>query len=110
MESILIERPGAVIDSLQERIDQLEAHLRAEREYQATATPGAVADVIRRLRLHGVILLQLGPTTGSMERELNENPALNAAYSEVWMLDAAPLDQDAKVAIREAANHGMVRW
>jgi hypothetical protein len=110
MESVSIENPGAVINSLQRRIEQLEAQLSAAREYNAQAVPSVVGDAIKRLRLHGVILLQLGSTNAPMERELNENALLDAAYRQVWMLDRAPVAQDVKEAIRTAANNGMDRW
>ncbi|HYD60554.1 MAG TPA: hypothetical protein VEC35_09380 [Noviherbaspirillum sp.] len=100
--------PAGIINSLQARIRQLEWQIKAQHERQAEALAGAVGDTIRRLRMHGVILLQV--SNGPMHRELAENKILSAAYDEVWKLDDAPLGHDIKTAIRVAAKNGMCRW
>lgn len=110
MEQISIDNPGAVINALQGRIEQLESQLKAERESQLRRLPSAVEDTIKRLRLHGVILLQLGLTDDTLRREQGENAALGAALGQSWLLDHAPVSAEVKEAIRTAANHGMSRW
>lgn len=110
MEQISIDNPGAVINTMQVRIEQLESQLKAERESQLRRLPGAVEDTIKRLRLHGVILLQLGPTDDTLLREQAENAALSAALGQSWMLDHAPVSAEVKDAVRTAANNGMSRW
>lgn len=110
MKPVSVDNPGAVINVLQTRIEQLEGQLRAEREAQLQALPDAIESTIKRLRLYGVILLQLGPTDDALRSEQHGNAALGAALGQSWMLDQAPVASEVKEAIRVAANNGISRW
>lgn len=41
---------------------------------------------------------------------IKQEPYLRSAIEEIWLLEDAPLANEMKVAIRNAANHGMNRW
>ncbi len=101
---------AGIINILEAHIQQLDGEIRTERSNLTRKLAGLVGDTIKRLRLHGVILLQLGGASEQMRREQREDAALDAAHSQVFILEQAPLSQDIKNAVRGAANNGLNRW
>lgn len=107
-----INDPGAVINSLQARITQLEAQLRAQQAAHESNVDEHIRNGLRRLRLHGIIPLYVGSDSIEVveQRVHNSTPPLTKTLNEIWWLTNAPVSQAVKDALSSAANGGMRRW
>lgn len=107
-----IHDPAGVIDSLQARIQALEAQLQREKREAQESQSEVIRSALRRLRLHGVVPLHVGKQDLAALRESvgKDYPLLSQAIGEVWMLSAAPVDESVKTSLQEAANFGNNRW
>lgn len=107
-----LQDPIAVINSLQSRIGQLERQLQMERIAAQEKYPLMVSESVRRLRLHGIIALNVRATNFDKLREevRKSSPCLIDSIEEVWHLQNAPVPEEVKAALFAAANGGMDRW
>lgn len=107
-----LQDPIAVINTMQSRIAQLEQQLRMERTATQDNYRSVVNDSVRRLRLHGIIALNVRDTDFDKLREevRKSSPCLIDAIEEVWHLQNAPVPEEVKAALFAAANGGMDRW
>jgi len=109
--TVTIEDPQGLINTLQTRVKQLEGQVENERDRQTQSLPGEVRQVLKLLRLHGVILLHVGASEfKGVRAELEENPVVRDALDQTWSLANAPVPEEVKNAFRVAANNGMDRW
>lgn len=108
--TIELDDPTGIINSLQARVQQLEGQIEAQRNEHSQAIAEAVGSTIKRLRMHGVILLDLNDSDMPRHSELLLDAVINSAYEQAWKLDRAPLSIDIKEAVRKAANGGSSRW
>jgi hypothetical protein len=108
---VKIEDQEGVKNTLQARIKELEGQVQYERERNALTLPDEVREAVKRLRLHGVILLHVGAQDiPSLANELAPNPILRDVIDLVWPLSTAPVSPDVKQALHVAANYGNNRW
>jgi len=108
---VKIEDPEGLINTLQAQIKLLERQIEKERQYRADDRAMEIAEALKRLRMHGVIPLHIGDQDRAMlSNELMSNPLFTNVADQVWLLSAAPVAQEVKDALMNAANHGMNRW
>lgn len=107
-----LDDPIGVINSLQVQINDLEGWLRRASEAARYADVENLADGLRRLRLHGVIPLYVGPMDmAALQTEVaSTSPELSAILDQVWMLSAAPVALEVRNSLAIAAGNGMSRW
>lgn len=107
-----ITDPGAVINSLQARITQMEAQLRVQQTAHESEQGQYLKDSLRRLRLHGIIPLYVGGegVEALVQQVAKSSPQLTESLSEIWLLATAPVPQAVRDALSSAANNGMSRW
>lgn len=107
--SVAIDDPHAVINSLQQRINQLEDQLKRQ---QVEKTDGDLTAALRRLRLHGVVPLLVAP--GGIEKLAEEvaksSPELRGAVHMVWPIETSALQASTIADIMATAKNGMSRW
>lgn len=109
--TVQLDDPQGIINSLQERIKQLEGELARERQHPLDILPGAITDTLKYVRGHyGVILLHVGREELTKVRQWAERPAERAALDQAWNLASAPLSDEIKAALRLAADYGDNRW
>lgn len=68
---------------------------------------------LRKLRLHGAILLHVGPDFDAYQKSICDRDfggVGEAVAAETWSIDRAPITVSEKAAIRSAANNGMDKW
>ena len=116
-ETVTIEDPGKVIDALTSRIAQLERQLEFHVDQNRQAGPEQFEALLGWLRLRGVIPLYLGDMNYDVLKEKDfigdeyvSNKYALRDLNQVWFLENAPISQEVKNVIREAANFGMNRF
>jgi len=98
---------------LTERISEQEKTIARLQEEIRTAEQRAADRVIRRLRLHGTILLHV---SGDMEKY--EGAVRSEGLGRVgedlicqtWNLESAPVSDEVKGVVRKACKNGMSKW
>jgi hypothetical protein len=113
--TIQVDDPQGLINSLQERIKELEGQLAYARKRDSEKSlddlAGAMHDTLKSVRgRYGVILLHVGREDFSKVREDARNPAERVVLNQTWRLASAPLPDDAKTALQIAAAYGDNRW
>lgn len=100
------------IEYLEAKVVYLEGQLHRAHQAVREAHAKNLADGIRRLRLHGVIPLYVGPMDmGALQAEVaSTSPELSAILDQVWMLSAAPVAREVRNSLATAAGNGMSRW
>ncbi|XDF33148.1 hypothetical protein RBH89_13130 [Paracidovorax avenae] len=109
---VALDNPIGVINSLQAQIEDLEGRLGCANAAAGDRNAKNLADGIRRLRLHGVITLYVGPMDqAALQAEVEStSPELSAILDQVWMLSAAPVAREVRNSLAIAAGNGMSRW
>ncbi|WP_288492509.1 hypothetical protein [Paracidovorax oryzae] len=110
---VALDDPIGVINSLQAQIEDLEGRLGCANAAAGDRDAQNLADGIRRLRLHGVIPLYVGPLDqAALQAEVaSTSPELSAILDQVWMLSAAPVAREVRNSLATAAGGtGMSRW
>ncbi|NSY40704.1 hypothetical protein [Leisingera sp. ANG59] len=98
---------------LTERIQEQERIISNLRERLQAAEENSADYVVRRLRLHGTILLHVAgdmPKYESSVRAEGLERMGEDLISQTWDLDSAPLADDVKAAVKSACNNGLYRW
>jgi len=110
-ETVTIEDPGKVIDALTSRIAQLERQLEFHVDQNRQAGPEQFEALLGWLRLRGVIPLYLGDMNYDVlkEKDFIGDEYVSNKYA-LRVLENAPISQEVKNVIREAANFGMNRF
>lgn len=115
-ETVQLEDTSAVINALTVRVKSLERALERQAEEHRAALPGYFDSMLRWLRARAVIPLYVGHLPDEEARKyfegdsLASNEAAIRALEQVWFLENAPIPDEAKDALRKAANNGMSRW
>lgn len=98
---------------LTERIQEQEQIISNLRKRLQAAEENSADCVVRRLRLHGTILLHVAGDMpkyeGSVRAEGLERIGEDL-ISQTWDLDSAPLSDDVKAAVKSACNNGLCQW
>lgn len=118
-ETVNLENPIAVINTLTARIKDLEASIeRQDREHRA-ALPSQMKYMLKWMRARAVIPLYVGTMpdnkvkmefVGDRRGQLVTDEIAAEVLDQVWFLSGAPMPEDAKDALRKAAQNGMSRW
>ncbi|OBY26766.1 hypothetical protein [Leisingera sp. JC1] len=98
---------------LTERIQDQERIISNLRERLQAAEENSADYVVRRLRLHGTILLHVAGDMQKYEGSVRAEGLKRVGedlISQTWDLDSAPLAEDVKVAVKSACNNGLYRW
>lgn len=117
-ETVQIEDPSTVINVLSDRVKSLERALERQAKEHRDELPEQFATLLRWMRARGVIPLYVGkiPAEKSMkdfvggDRSLVSDETAIRALEQVWFLENAPVPEEVKTALRNAANNGMSRW
>lgn len=108
-----------VINALTTRIRELEGELARQRTEQRHALPAQIEGIFRWMRARSVIPLYVGSGpdeeakaafVGDVGCHLMSDAVAAKALEQVWFLSGAPMSEEAKNALRQAAHHGMSRW
>lgn len=115
-----IENPIAVINALQKQIEHLEEALRRQNDFNRNSFGLDMRSVLLVLRAHAIIPLYLGKEARNEVLEPSDfvygsvhpyvTDMTDALREQLWMLDDAPVPDEMKEALREAAKHGGQRW
>lgn len=119
-ETATINDPATVIDALSAKIRGLEYAIARQQAEQHADRPAQIADALRWMRARGVIPLYVGTVPdeevkgnfigeGRSMSIMNDEVAA-IALEQVWFLSGAPIPEEAKDALRQAAKNGMCRW
>lgn len=107
-----IDFPSEVINSLQQRINQLEGQIERLKREQDDGLALEVSNALRRLRFHGVVPLLVAP--GGIDKLAEDvskySPVLSKAVHEVWPVETSSLQASTIADIMATANNGMSRW
>lgn len=96
----------AQIQEQEQIISSLKKQLRSAEENSADY-------VVRRLRLHGTILLHVAGDMSKYESSVRAEGLGRIGedlISQTWGLDSAPLSDSVKAAVKAACNNGLYRW
>lgn len=90
--------------------EQIIAHLEQKLRF---AENNSADSVVRRLRLHGTILLHVAGDLPKYEAAVRGEGLAGICedlISQTWNLENAPIPDDMKAAVKEACNNGTSRW
>lgn len=102
-----------VLETLTEKIQRQErfiAQLQADLEQ---ARQASVDTMLGQLRLREAVLLYVGQDADNFAQQIAENfgsEIARAVSASLFVLDNAPVQPEAREALRIATNHGMNRW
>jgi len=107
---ISAEVAASVIRQLTQQVSQLELELGGEAQRLAEHVVQAVPEILKALRLHGLVLMNTNPGhAADLEQSLSNRPAALAALDQAWNLDRAPLEPAVIEQVRVAFNGGNYR-
>lgn len=110
--NLQIDNPGEMINSLQQRINQLEGQIELLMRTRNEDLGDRISDALRRLRLHGVIplLVASGGIDKLAEDVSKSSPELEKAVHDVWPVETTVLEVSTIADIMAKAKNGMNRW
>lgn len=110
--SAQIDSPSEVINSLQQRINQLEGQVEFMKRKTEDDLELELSNALRRLRLHGVVPLLVAP--GGIDKLAEDisrsSPVLRKAVLEVWPVETLSLQASTIADLMATAKNGTNRW